>query len=309
MNRPNPPSRLLWTALLVALLCVASACSSSSPTPQASSSRSSEKAAPQKASPKASETPKRYVALGDSYAAAPLVPVTDIANGCFRSSSNYASLTAKKLGARLDDRTCGGARVADFRTAQHPDVPPQFSALNAEVDLVTIGIGGNDQGLFQDLINRCPQLRAQNPRGAPCRAAMTAGGGDKLLSILARTGRDLTHALRQVHSKAPNAQVVVVGYPQIVAAGRTCEQLPLATGDYAYAAKINRALTDMVRDAAKATDSTYVDIYQASKGHDICSKDPWINGSVNDQQRAAAYHPFAAEQKAVSALVLAALGS
>ena len=235
------------------------------------------------------------------------MPVTDIANGCFRSNHNYPSLTARKLGAELDDRSCGGARTIDLRTAQHPDVPPQLSALSASTDLVTIGMGGNDQGLFQQLINKCPGLRAQDPQGAPCQAAMTTGGGDRLLTILKQTGLELTAALRQVHLKAPKAQVLVVGYPEIVAPGKVCGQLPLAAGDYAYAARINKALTDMVRTAAEASDSTYVDIYTASKGHDICSADPWENGSANDQKRAAAYHPFAVEQRAVSTLVLAAI--
>jgi lysophospholipase L1-like esterase len=252
--------------------------------------------------------PQHYVALGDSYTAAPLVPVTDVANGCFRSDHNYPSVAASKLGAELDDRSCGGAQTSDLRTAQHPDVPPQFSALGPDVDLVTIGMGGNDDGLFQQLVRRCPALRDRDPQGAPCQAAMTAGGSDRLLRILERTGTKLTKALREIHTKAPKARVLVVGYPEIVAAGKVCDRLPLAAGDYAYAAKINKALTEMVRSAARATDSTYVDIFRASRGHDVCAKDPWVNGPVNDQKRAAAFHPFAKEQEAVSGLIVSALG-
>jgi lysophospholipase L1-like esterase len=299
MTRLFPAPRLLLTALLVALLCAASGCSqSSSSKPQASSSRSNVESDPPKQ--------LKYVALGDSYTAAPLVPVTDVANGCFRSNSNYPSLAARKLGADLDDRSCGGATTRALRTAQHPDVPAQFSALSPSVDLVTIGMGGNDHGLFQQLVNRCPALRDRDPHGAPCQAAMTSGGGDRLLGILKRTGTQLTSALREIHTKAPKAKVLVVGYPEIVASGKVCDRLPLADGDYAYAAKINKALTEMVRSAAQASDSTYVDIYTASKGHDVCSADPWVNGRVNDQKRAAAYHPFAVEQKAVAGLVAAA---
>src|SRR4051812_1371817 len=77
--------------------------------------------------PSAPPTTRKYVALGDSYVAAPLVPVTDVANGCFRSSSNYPAIVAKKLGAKLDDRSCGGATTQSFTTSQYPDVPPQLS--------------------------------------------------------------------------------------------------------------------------------------------------------------------------------------
>lgn len=53
-----------------------------------------------------------YVALGDSYAAAPGVPEqTDAA--CGRSSANYPSLVAASRGARLKDVSCSGATTAD----------------------------------------------------------------------------------------------------------------------------------------------------------------------------------------------------
>jgi lysophospholipase L1-like esterase len=280
------------------MLCAVSACSlSSGDSAPASSSQGS---------PSSPAKPLTYVALGDSYTSAPLVPVTDVAKFCFRSNHNYPSVAARELGATLTDVSCGGARTVDLRANQHPDVPPQLAALNANVDLVTIGIGGNDEGLFQQLVTKCPQLRAKDPGGAPCQAAMTAGSGDALLKILKRTGVALTKSLLEVHRLAPKAEVLVVGYPQIVAVGSGCTQLPLAGGDYAYAAKVNLALTEMVKLAAEASRSTYVDVYSVSKGHDICSEDPWINGSVNDQQRAAAYHPFAVEQKAVADLVVSA---
>jgi len=96
----------------------------------------------------------------------------------------------------------------------------------------------------------------------------------------------------------------VIGYPQIVAADDACRELPLARGDYDYAEKVNLALTEMLRKAAQATKTTYVDVWSASKGHDVCSADPWINGSVNDEKQAARYHPFAKEQAAVADLVV-----
>jgi lysophospholipase L1-like esterase len=259
------------------------------------------------AASKAPSTPLKYVALGDSYVAAPLVPVTDVANGCFRSSNNYPSIVAKKLGARLDDRSCGGARTIDFRRSQFPDVPPQLTAIKPGVDLVTIGIGGNDESVFGQLVDRCPQLKARDPQGAPCQQFMGSSGKDTLLTALDRTGTKVTALVREVRERLPKAQVLVVGYPQIVAPGNVCPQLPLARGDYAYAEKVNLALTEMLRTAAKATGATYVDVWSASSGHDICSADPWINGSVNNDKAAARYHPFAKEQAAVADLIVKAV--
>jgi lysophospholipase L1-like esterase len=257
--------------------------------------------------PSAPPTSLKYVALGDSYVAAPLVPVTDVANGCFRSSSNYPSIVAKKLGAHLDDRSCGGARSADFTRSQYPDVPPQLTAIEPGVDLVTIGIGGNDESVFARLVGKCPALRASDPEGAPCRAFMSSKGPDALLTALDRTESRVTKLVREVRDQLPDAQVLVVGYPQIVSPDDACPELPLARGDYAYAEQVNLALTTMLRKVGSATGSTYVDVWSASKGHDICSDDPWINGSVNNEKQAARYHPFANEQAAVADLVVKAV--
>ena len=263
----------------------------------------SDAAAPSLA-PSAPPTDLEYVALGDSFASAPLVPVTDVANGCFRSSANYPSQVARELGAELDDRSCGGARTEHFLRGQFADVEPQATALKRSTDLVTVGIGGNDDGVFAQLVGRCTRLRDRDPDGAPCREAMRSAGGDRLLSALEQTRRRVTDLLADARRRAPEARVVVVGYPRIVDADNTCDELPLARGDYAYAERVNRALTEALRAAARATGTTYVDVWAASAGHDICSDDPWVNGSVSDQKRAAAYHPFPEEQAAVARLVV-----
>ncbi len=235
------------------------------------------------------------------------MPVTDVANGCFRSTANYPSLVAKTLGAKLDDHTCGGARTGDFHRSQFPDVPAQLSAVKPGVDLVTLGTGGNDQQVFAKLTRQCPGLRSRDPDGSPCRDFMRSSGEDALLSALAATRTRLTRLVGQVRKLAPHATVLVVGYPQIVSPEHTCDELPLARGDYAYAEEVNLALTDALRSAARANHATYIDVWAASRGHDICSDDPWVNGSVSDQKRAAAYHPFAEEQAAVADLVVAAV--
>ena len=289
--------------LLVGLLAGCSAASSES-----APGTSSKDASGSVAAAKKPEVAK-YVALGDSYTAAPLVPVTDVANGCFRSSGNYPSLAAKALGSQLSDRSCGGADTASFATAQGPGIPAQKTALQADTDLVTVGFGGNDGTVFGTLINRCPALRSQDPSGAPCAAAMSSAGKDAMLTRLTQTQRKLTAVAEQVHRLSPKAEVLLVGYPQIVDADHVCSKLPLAKGDYAYAERVNRALTEAVEGAAKASGSTYVDVWAASQGHDVCSADPWVNGTVNDQKRAARFHPFAVEQEAVAGLVEQAASS
>ncbi len=248
-----------------------------------------------------------YVALGDSYSAGPLIPVTDVANGCFRSDHNYPSLVAKALHAKLADRTCSGAQTKDFTASQYAEVPPQQTALSEDTSLVTVGLGGNDGQVFRTLTDKCPTLRASDPTGSPCAKALDVGGSDELVQALRQTEKNLVAVLEEVRARSPKAKVLAVGYPQIVAADHVCSRLPLAAGDYAYLEKINRALTEAVQQAARQSGATYVDVWKASQGHDICSDDPWINGSVDQQGKALRYHPFAAEQIGVAKLIVSML--
>ena len=50
---------------------------------------------------------QRYVALGDSFTSGPLVPTTDLADGCLRSDGNYPSLLATSLDLDLYDASDG----------------------------------------------------------------------------------------------------------------------------------------------------------------------------------------------------------
>jgi lysophospholipase L1-like esterase len=301
MQRDDTARRVRTLALLLVVLgLVLTGCS-----PEDSGGEHEAAAAPSLA-PSAPPRDLQYAALGDSFSSAPLVPVTDVANGCFRSSSNYPSLVARELGAELDDRSCGGAETMHFRRSQFADVEPQATALTKSTDLVTVGIGGNDAEVFSELVSACPRLRERDPDGSPCQQEMGSGGSDRLLAALQQTRAKVTDLVADVRRRAPRAKVLVVGYPRIVDPRNACDELPLALGDYAYAERVNRALTEALRSAAKATGTTYVDVWTASQGHDICSDDPWVNGAVSDRKRAAAYHPFAEEQAEVAKLVVAA---
>jgi hypothetical protein len=111
--------------------------------------------------------------------------------------------------------------------------------------------------------------------------------------------------IRDIQKRAPAARIVVVDYPRVVPTTGTCpRRLPLAEGDYPWAATISARLSASVRGAAKRTGADFVDMYAASNGHDICSDDPWVNGRKTEPGTALAYHPLAVEQQAVADLVL-----
>lgn len=257
---------------------------------------------------------ERYVALGDSYTAAPLVPQLDAARGCFRSSENYPSLVAAAITvSAFVDRSCSAADTTNLARPQRTEtarVRPQFASLTPATDLVTLGMGGNDFQVFATLITDCVSLRSQDPTGSPCRDAQRSGGRDRLSTSLERTERRVTAAIAGIEQRSPRAEVLVVGYPQLVPPSGTCPRLlPLADGDYAYARTVSRRLTGALKRAAETAGARYVDVWRASAGHDICADEPWINGQFTDFSTAAAYHPFAVEQAAVADLITAALTS
>lgn len=246
-----------------------------------------------------------YVALGDSYSSAPGVPETDPGNPCLRSTSNYPSQVADQLRAStFVDVTCGGATTRHMTTAQHAGVPPQLDALTRDTDLVTLGIGGNDSQVFFTAIYQCTMIAGEDPSGSPCQDAADKDPG-KAESVLEETEQRIVGVVEEIERRAPKAEVMLVGYPQLVPAEGTCPELPLAEGDYPYAREVNMRLTEAVEGAAERTEATYIDMWAASEGHDVCADKPWVNGAENNA-RAAAYHPFVEEQEAAAGLVVEA---
>jgi hypothetical protein len=164
-----------------------------------------------------------------------------------------------------------------------------------DAELVTVGIGGNDGNLFTRLV--CGFTRK---RFAQCDVSTTAD----VESTLARTRHSVAASLRLVRRAAPEALVVLVGYPRLVDTSRACPSLPLQGAQQAEAARVEQRLRTTLRTAARRAGVEFLDLWPASRGHEICSDDPWVNGDRTDRSRALAYHPFAAEQRAVADLVV-----
>ncbi|MGW5787436.1 SGNH/GDSL hydrolase family protein [Streptomyces sp. NPDC003757] len=213
-----------------------------------------------------------YVALGDSYSAGSgVLPVDPTNLLCLRSTANYPHVVAAATGARLKDVTCGAARTADFTQAQYPGVAPQVDALGAGTDLVTLTIGGNDNGTFINAVTACGTAGVlSGGKGSPCKDKHGTSFDDEIEN---NTYPALKAALLDVRAKAPNARVAALGYPWITpaAADPSCfVKLPLASGDVPYLRAIQAHLNDAVRRAAEETGTTYVDFSQVSEGHDAC---------------------------------------
>jgi hypothetical protein len=297
-------ARLLAGATAVALLLVGGG--------MAGSTAATPTATPTVTAAADEPAPIDYVALGDSYSAGPLIP-TQRADpfGCLRSTNNYPAYLAGHLGVTTyRDVTCSGARVRDFFNPQTTILPgpspvPQNDALSAETDLVTVGIGGNDFGLFGSMIEVCEQVRSKNPDGKPCKRHFTnARGVDTKARDARRIEKHVARALEGVHEAAPNAAVHLVGYPRLLPEKGTCDEVPFASGDYRWGGFIERLLNRSLRRAAADHDATYVNLYPATKGHDACAgKRAWINGSELKVDRAANFHPYQVGERGMARAV------
>jgi hypothetical protein len=140
-------------------------------------------------------------------------------------------------------------------------------ALSASTQVVSIGIGGNDKGLFLNTLITCGAEDLIFPFGTPCKNTY----GDTLAEGIAADGPVVGAALRQIHSISPQAQVFVVGYPDILPQSGNCwPTVPLTTGDTAYLNGVEQDLNSMLSSEAGANGATYVDTYTQSIGHDAC---------------------------------------
>lgn len=247
-----------------------------------------------------------YVAIGDSATGAPGNSEPAANDGCLQSSTNYPHKVAAKLGLKLTDVSCGGATTQQVQLSQpigQFQVPPQVDALTPGTDLVTISLGGNDFGTFGSIVVYCTSLRGQDPAGAPCEADASRGSSvtEKHIETIEKR---LVRAIRQVAERAPEARIIFVGYPEFFPESGPCTQLPLALGDYAFAHRVNELLVRAQKQAAERANVEFVDVYKPTRGHNMCSDDPWIAGAYPTRTDAIPYHPYPEEQQLVADLLV-----
>ncbi|QQM19883.1 SGNH/GDSL hydrolase family protein [Rhodococcus sp. P-2] len=258
-----------------------------------------------------SDSVVQYVALGDSAAAGPLVNAQDSSSpGCLRSLDNYPSVVAQRLGAQLTDVTCSSARSANVTDTAQPtfsgQVPPQATALGPDTDLVTITIGANDISLFPTVLSCVNPL--PEPTGTSCRDKFTAGGVDQQRHMIENASAGWGSMIESVRDGAPSARIVVIGYGTYIATGGCPGTQPFWPRDADYLQSVIDYGNTVMAATAARHDVEYIDITEATAGHDICT-DPataFYTGIVPNQP-AVPLHPTAAGMQAIGNAVADAL--
>lgn len=250
-----------------------------------------------------------YAALGDSYAAGPLIPNQISPLGCLKSDHNYAHLAAPTIGPTLRDPSCSGATTVDMTNPQSIEFgtnPPQFNSLDSSVNVVSLTIGGNDIG-FSEVAQSCITL---NPFSTPCKDKYDPGGKDQLAERIAAAAPKVAAVLQGIHERAPKARVFVVNYPAIFPeTGFGCwPQMPIGFGDVPYLRSTEQGLNAMLATQAAANGATLVDWYKASIGHDACksSSNRWVEPLVPGELAAPIHPNKAGMQGGANALIAAA---
>jgi lysophospholipase L1-like esterase len=255
-------------------------------------------------------TALHYVALGDSYPAGPLDGSTTGNLLCLQSSASYPYDTASHLQAALDDVSGSGADSADVTTSsKYPGVPPQVDALSPSTQLVTLTDGGNDSDLFVSALLACGATDILDvfKIGSPCKALY----GNTFANEVAADAATLRSTFATVRADAPNAQVFVLGYPDILPSSGGCyPTMPVTNGDTAYLNNLELDLDSTIQAEAAAAGVHFVPTYSQFQGHGSCAKgsNQWIDAIISTSG-GISVHPNATGEQQMADILETALAA
>jgi lysophospholipase L1-like esterase len=213
-----------------------------------------------------------YVALGDSYSSG-VGTRSFYESTCRRSDYAYPRLIARdRPGTSLTFRACSGATTSSL-TAE------QLGSLSSTTNIVTVTIGGNDAG-FSSIVTQCAL-----PWPWSCEGELTTAEGFIRNTLPGRL--DSTYAA--IRSRAPNASVIVLGYPRLFM-GVDCN-----AGTFFSATEMRRMnaiadlLSSVTQTRATAAGFTFKNAITPFTGHAVCSSSEWLNGLSNPVEES--FHP------------------
>lgn len=208
-----------------------------------------------------------YVALGDSYAAGQgTAPYTD--PGCYVSRKGYPVIADTIRNVQLTaNAACSGYNIQNIAGSM-------AGRVNSGTEIVTVTVGGNDIGTTNILL-AC----LNDPTSIECAGAL--GTAQTRLSS-GSLANDLAVMVDTIHLHAPNAKVVLTGYPRLFAPGHPYAEVANPIADN---------LNLVIAGVAAGTESQYVDVATAFADHGIGSAEPWITFNAANILDPANFHP------------------
>lgn len=241
-----------------------------------------------------------YVAIGDSYNAGEGVepyyknadrPVSGglKKNACHRSPSAYPPLLSTRLHGKYPGPfefhflACSGAVMdAVSGTTVWMGESPQLAQgfLDENTTHVSVGISGNDAG-FGDILKGCfltikdcldPAFRLTRDG-----VVDTAPLIDYEPTLIRSLEPKLEALITRVKAAAPNARVLVMGYPHVIS---EYDDSLYSLEQIQWFAQMGDLLNGQMRTAAQAQNVGFVDPRSAFAGHEAGGSPEWINGVI-----------------------------
>ncbi|MEV5160383.1 SGNH/GDSL hydrolase family protein [Streptomyces sp. NPDC053728] len=226
----------------------------------------------------ASAAGENYVALGDSYSSGVGAgSYTSESGDCKRSTKAYPYLWRNANSpSSFSFVACSGATTSSVSSGQ-------LGALSSSTTLVSLTAGGNDVG-FADVMQTCV-LQSE----ATCVSRVNTAVSQMRNTLPGR----LDSLYAGISSRAPQAHVVVLGYPRFYKLSGTC----IAGLTETERGAINNA-SDVLNGvlAKRAADAgfTFSGVADEFTGHELCSGDAWIHSITIPIDNS--YHPKAVGQ-------------
>jgi lysophospholipase L1-like esterase len=244
--------------------------------------------------------PHRTVAvLGDSYSSGEGSPPFDTLDPRCRRSSHAWARQLSTLDSSLSVSlfaACAGATTDALNMSFKGEKPQltQLRQMKPAPDIVTITIGGNDAG-FSNVIVSCFAWKC-----------FWDGKDKRERDVVNKELPDLlTSNYEAVKAAVPHARVLVVGYPTIFPSSQsknTCTWLN--STERRQVSSLNSLLDRVIRRAADKADVEYVPTDRALRGHEMCTRDPWVAPvGLFSPARDLSAHPTALGQAAIAKAV------
>src|ERR1700678_2548160 len=208
--------------------------------------------------PAKAATPVRYVALGDSYSSG--VGAGDESGSCDQSPNAYGPRWASANSpASFTFPACSGATTSSV-------ISSQLSSLSASTTLVSITIGGNDAG-FSSIMETCILDSTSTCESAVSKAEQYAN---------TTLPGNLSTLFADIKADAPNAKVVVLGYPDFYDLSVSiC--LGLSSADHQALDNGVHDLGGVLQTAANNAGFVFADVRSQFSGHELCDDAGWLN--------------------------------
>lgn len=250
-----------------------------------------------------------YVALGDSVSSGEGVePYFESGSKCHRSKKAYPALVkppfiSTPFAELKNSQTygwgflaCSGNTIAgvknDINTKKSTYLTNKnFLKLGVDTKLVTITAGANDLE-WSSILKMCGVNRLYCPADEYKNKNLILWIKDRI----AQKEQELTALYQDIHAKAPNARIVVMGYPQLFPATteeQKCVKLAEKTVNKNLSLGFSTmeqyffrsAVTDFNAAIKRAVEKSgvpgikFISVEEAFAGHEVCgNKGEWING-------------------------------